>query len=114
MEEIISRGLGDAPAHLDLADLASMSLAIDATASRFGALDVFVANAVRWPQEARGRLADVGGEDWARRRAAPLHELHACRGWVVDAVHASAGASSAISMTGLRGGSCRRRYRWAC
>ena len=45
---------------LDLAEPASIQSAVGETADRFGGLDVLVANAVRWPTDARGPL------DWQR------------------------------------------------
>lgn len=49
---------------LDLADRGSVQAAVSAAASRFGGLDVVVANAVRWPVEAAGPLPEVPAAAW--------------------------------------------------
>ena len=49
---------------LDLAEPASIQSAVGETADRFGGLDVLVANAVRWPTDARGPLAETDPELW--------------------------------------------------
>lgn len=69
----IARAGGAAHAvHLELTDPASVAAAIDATVERFGGLDVLVANAVRWPQDARGTLTDARPEAWSNAMRANL------------------------------------------
>jgi 3-oxoacyl-[acyl-carrier protein] reductase len=57
---------------LDLSDPASIGSAIADTVERFGALDVLVANAVRWPIDARGPLSENDPDLWARALRANL------------------------------------------
>lgn len=49
---------------LDLADRKSIESAVAGVADRFGRLDVLIANAIRWPMEAEGPLADVDPGTW--------------------------------------------------
>jgi NAD(P)-dependent dehydrogenase (short-subunit alcohol dehydrogenase family) len=61
----IKRIGGEAEAfQLDLYDRASISAAVEAAADRFAGLDVLVANAVAWPYQAAGPLADVDAAAW--------------------------------------------------
>jgi NAD(P)-dependent dehydrogenase (short-subunit alcohol dehydrogenase family) len=61
----IPTGGGEACAlRLDLADRASIADAVDEAVDRLGGLDVVVANAVKWPYEARGTLAELHPEAW--------------------------------------------------
>jgi 3-oxoacyl-[acyl-carrier protein] reductase len=50
--------------HLDLADRASIERAVAAAETAFGGVDVLVANAVRWPIEAGGPLAELDAGTW--------------------------------------------------
>ena len=43
----------------------TIASAVEATADRFGGLDVLVANAVRWPEGGRGPLTEVREDEWA-------------------------------------------------
>jgi NAD(P)-dependent dehydrogenase (short-subunit alcohol dehydrogenase family) len=49
---------------LDLSEPASIESAVEQVVRRFGGLDVLVANAVRWPYEERGALADSDPIAW--------------------------------------------------
>jgi NAD(P)-dependent dehydrogenase (short-subunit alcohol dehydrogenase family) len=64
-EEIATRGGSGMAARLDLVEPASIRSAVTETAERFGGLDVLVANAVRWPTDARGPLADSDSDIWS-------------------------------------------------
>jgi short subunit dehydrogenase len=71
VEEIRAAGGDGAALHLELTDFASIAAAIDGAVDRFGSLDVLVANAVRWPEGARGPLAETSGGAWARDACRP-------------------------------------------
>jgi 3-oxoacyl-[acyl-carrier protein] reductase len=72
VKAIVDTG-GDAVAvHLELADPESISGAVERTVGRFGGLDVLVANAVRWPRDARGSLSVTGHEAWSHAMRANL------------------------------------------
>lgn len=58
--------------YLDLSDGASIQAAVERAAAHFGALDVLVANAVRWPVDARAPLAEVDHATWLRAMRANL------------------------------------------
>jgi len=58
VQQIAAEGGSGVAARLDLAEPASIPAAVAQTAERFGGLDVLVANAVRWPIDARGPLAE--------------------------------------------------------
>jgi len=61
----ISAGGGQAfPCRLELSDTSSIHQAVQEVVDRFGGLDILVANAVRWPNDAAGPLADVSWEAW--------------------------------------------------
>lgn len=57
---------------LDLTVPASIQSAIDKVLERWGALDVLVANAVRWPRDAGGPFADTDAIAWQRAVRANL------------------------------------------
>ncbi len=57
---------------LDLTVPASIQTAIDNVFKRWGALDVLVANAVRWPRDAGGPFADADAVAWQRAVRANL------------------------------------------
>lgn len=57
---------------LDLGDSTSIRAAIQAVLDRWATLDVLVANAVRWPHDAAGPLADVEPAAWERTVRANL------------------------------------------
>jgi 3-oxoacyl-[acyl-carrier protein] reductase len=57
---------------MDLADPSSVETAVDAVLGRWGGLDSLVANAVRWPHDARGPLADSDPTAWERAVRANL------------------------------------------
>jgi NAD(P)-dependent dehydrogenase (short-subunit alcohol dehydrogenase family) len=105
----IARAGGAAHAvHLELTDPASVAAAIDATVERFGGLDVLVANAVRWPQDARGTLTDARPEAWSNAMRANLEGTVATvRGAMGHLARSSAGRvvliSSGLSRAGMAG-----------
>jgi 3-oxoacyl-[acyl-carrier protein] reductase len=102
---------GDAHAvYLELTDPASIATAIDATVERFGALDVLVANAVRWPQDARGALADTAPDAWSHAMRANFEGTVATvRSAMGHLTRSSAGRvvliSSGLSRAGMAGAS---------
>jgi 3-oxoacyl-[acyl-carrier protein] reductase len=57
---------------LDLADLSSIEPAVSEAAARLRGLDVLVANAVRWPVDARAALAVCDPDVWRRALHANL------------------------------------------
>lgn len=57
---------------LDLTEPASIDAAIEAVIGRWNRLDVLVANAVRWPHDARGSLAGSDPEAWEQAMRANL------------------------------------------
>ncbi len=58
--------------HLDLEDSASIEAAVQGAVEAFGGLDVLVANAVRWPVDARAPLVEVDRAGWTRALRANL------------------------------------------
>lgn len=52
--------------HLDLGDPVSIERAVGRTVETLERLDVLVANAVRWPLDARAPLAEVDHAAWTR------------------------------------------------
>src|SRR4051794_17435689 len=71
-EEIESHGTSGLLVHLDLSDEGSITSAVDQTVEAFGGLDVLVANAVRWPLDAREPLIDIDPDTWRHALAANL------------------------------------------
>ena len=65
VQEIEADGGSGMARRLDLAELVSIGSAVADTAEEFGALDVLVANAVRWPTDARATLTAVDPDRWA-------------------------------------------------
>jgi 3-oxoacyl-[acyl-carrier protein] reductase len=57
---------------LDLEDAATIDAAVHDTVDLFGGLDVLVANAVRWPVDAQGPLAEADHARWTRALRANL------------------------------------------
>jgi NAD(P)-dependent dehydrogenase (short-subunit alcohol dehydrogenase family) len=49
---------------LDLAERASIEHAVASVSDQFGGLDVLVANAIRWPTDASGPIADTEPQVW--------------------------------------------------
>ena len=72
VQQIAAEGGSGVAARLDLAEPASIPAAVAQTAERFGGLDVLVANAVRWPIDARGPLAESDPDVWSRALRANL------------------------------------------
>src|SRR5256885_7882128 len=72
VEEIAAEGGSGTAARLDLLDAESIRSAITETAERFGGLDVLVANAVRWPTDARAPLAESDPDVWSHALRANL------------------------------------------
>jgi len=64
VDEIAAAGGRAAALFLDLGDRRSIEAAVAATVDTFGGLDVLVANAVRWPVDAAGPLADLDTDTW--------------------------------------------------
>jgi NAD(P)-dependent dehydrogenase (short-subunit alcohol dehydrogenase family) len=58
--------------HLDLGDPPSIETAVGRMVETLEGLDVLVANAVRWPLDARASLAEVDRADWTRALRANL------------------------------------------
>jgi 3-oxoacyl-[acyl-carrier protein] reductase len=71
-EEIEVYGAAGLAVRLDLSDRSSIDAAVSDTVAAFGGLDVLVANAVRWPLDAREPLADADPDIWQRALAANL------------------------------------------
>lgn len=71
-EEIEAYGTAGLAVHLDLSDPLSIDAAVADTVAAFGGLDVLVANAVRWPLDAREPLADADADTWQHALAANL------------------------------------------
>jgi NAD(P)-dependent dehydrogenase (short-subunit alcohol dehydrogenase family) len=71
-DEIESHGTSGLVVHLDLSDPPSITSAVDETVAAFGGLDVLVANAVRWPLDARQPLIDTDPDTWRHALAANL------------------------------------------
>jgi NAD(P)-dependent dehydrogenase (short-subunit alcohol dehydrogenase family) len=69
IEALGTRGLA---IPLDLEDPDTIRSAVEDTVHAHAALDVLVANAVRWPLDARAPLADVDPDTWRRALAANL------------------------------------------
>jgi 3-oxoacyl-[acyl-carrier protein] reductase len=95
-------------ARLDLAEPASIPAAVAQTAERFGGLDVLVANAVRWPIDARGPLAESDPDVWSRALRANLEGTAATvRAALAYLSRSSAGrvvlVSSGVSRHGMAG-----------
>jgi NAD(P)-dependent dehydrogenase (short-subunit alcohol dehydrogenase family) len=63
---------GAASFYLDLEDNASIEVAVQGAVAVFGGLDILVANAVRWPLDARAPLAEADHADWTRALRANL------------------------------------------
>jgi NAD(P)-dependent dehydrogenase (short-subunit alcohol dehydrogenase family) len=72
VREIEAQGGSGLARRLDLAEPVSIGSAVAETAEGFGGLDVLVANAVRWPTDARGPLAGVDPDLWAQGLRANL------------------------------------------
>jgi 3-oxoacyl-[acyl-carrier protein] reductase len=72
VEEIADGGGSAFSLQFDLADPRSIESAVDAAADRLGGLDVLVANAVKWPYEARGPLSELDPDAWAAALRANL------------------------------------------
>jgi 3-oxoacyl-[acyl-carrier protein] reductase len=67
-----ANGGGGASFRLDLEDDASIDVAVRGAVESFGGLDVLVANAVRWPVDAREPLAEADRAAWTRALRANL------------------------------------------
>lgn len=63
-KEIELGGGASLTARLDLGDPSSIHSAMQEVVSRWGGIDVLVANAVQWPHEAAGRLIDSSPDSW--------------------------------------------------
>jgi 3-oxoacyl-[acyl-carrier protein] reductase len=108
VDQIVSAGGEARAAHLELTDLASISSAVNATVTYFGALDVLVANAVRWPWDAHGPLAGARPDTWSRAMRANLEGTAATvRSAMVHLTRSSSGRvvmiSSGLSRAGMVG-----------
>jgi len=64
VKEVESGGGSAAAVPMDLTDHSSIERAVSEAASRHGGLDVLVANAVRWPTDAAGPLAESDPVVW--------------------------------------------------
>jgi NAD(P)-dependent dehydrogenase (short-subunit alcohol dehydrogenase family) len=67
-----ANGKGGASFHLDLEDNATIEAAVQGAVGAFGGLDILVANAIRWPVDAAGPLADADHTEWTRALRANL------------------------------------------
>jgi NAD(P)-dependent dehydrogenase (short-subunit alcohol dehydrogenase family) len=108
VQEIAAEGGLGTAARLDLVEAASIRSAITETAERFGGLDVLVANAVRWPTDARGSLAESDPDVWSRALGANLEGTAATvRAALPHLNRSSAGrvvlVSSGVSRHGMAG-----------
>jgi len=108
VHQIATEGGSGVAARLDLAEPASIPAAVTETAERFGGLDVLVANAVRWPIDARGPLAEIGPDVWSRALRANLEGTAATvRAALAYLSRSSAGrvvlVSSGVSRHGMAG-----------
>jgi NAD(P)-dependent dehydrogenase (short-subunit alcohol dehydrogenase family) len=108
VQQIATEGGSGVAARLDLAEPASIPAAVTETAKRFGGLDVLVANAVRWPIDARGPLADSDPDLWSRALRANLEGTAATvRAALAYLSRSSAGrvvlVSSGVSRHGMAG-----------
>ena len=108
VQQIAAEGGSGVAARLDLAEPASIPAAVTETAERFGGLDVLVANAVRWPIDARGPLAESDPDVWSRALRANLEGTAATvRAALAYLSRSSAGrvvlVSSGVSRHGMAG-----------
>jgi NAD(P)-dependent dehydrogenase (short-subunit alcohol dehydrogenase family) len=67
-----ANGRGGASFYLDLEDSTSIEAAVQGAVAAFCGLDILVANAVRWPVDARTPLAEANQTDWTRALRANL------------------------------------------
>jgi NAD(P)-dependent dehydrogenase (short-subunit alcohol dehydrogenase family) len=93
---------------LDLADPVSISRTVAQAAERFGGIDVLVANAVRWPIDARGALAEAQPDVWRHALRANLEgTVETVRAGMPHLARSSAGRivliSSGVSRDGRAG-----------
>jgi NAD(P)-dependent dehydrogenase (short-subunit alcohol dehydrogenase family) len=72
VREVESSGGAAAAVSMDLADRTSIEKAIEVAAGRESRLDALVANAVRWPTDAAGELAESEPEVWQNALRANL------------------------------------------
>jgi NAD(P)-dependent dehydrogenase (short-subunit alcohol dehydrogenase family) len=91
-----------------LTDPGSIRSAVEETFQRFGALDVLVANAVRWPVDARAPLADTDPEAWAHAMRTNLEGTAATVRTAIGHLSKSSGGrvvltSSGVSRHGMAG-----------
>jgi NAD(P)-dependent dehydrogenase (short-subunit alcohol dehydrogenase family) len=66
-DEIAELGVDAMAAHLDLGDLESITSAVQAVSERWQGIDVFVANAVRWPRtipHPDSRFEELALDEW--------------------------------------------------
>jgi 3-oxoacyl-[acyl-carrier protein] reductase len=66
VEELSASGRSAFAVELDLSDRDSVGAAVESAAERLGGLDVLVANAVRWPVDARAPLLESEPDAWER------------------------------------------------
>jgi NAD(P)-dependent dehydrogenase (short-subunit alcohol dehydrogenase family) len=93
---------------LDLEDPATITAAVEQTVEAFGRLDVLVANAIRWPVDARAPLADLDHSTWTRALQANLQGTAATvRAALPHLARSSSGRivliSSGVSRHGIAG-----------
>ena len=72
VSEIEQSGGSGLSVHLDLCDRATIDAAVATVVNTHGGLDVAVANAVRWPVDARGALVDSDPGTWSTALEANL------------------------------------------
>ena len=108
IEAITAKGGDGLATHLDLTNPGSIRSAVEETFQRFGALDVLVANAVRWPVDARAQLADTDPEAWAHAMRTNLEGTAATVRTAIGHLSKSSGGrvvliSSGVSRHGMAG-----------
>lgn len=108
IEAITAKGGDGLATHLDLTNPGSIRSAVEETFQRFGALDVLVANAVRWPVDARAPLADTDPEAWAHAMRTNLEGTAATVRTAIGHLSKSSGGrvvliSSGVSRHGMAG-----------
>lgn len=107
----VSTGGGQAvPCRLQLTDTASIHQAVQQVVDRFGGLDILVANAVRWPNEAAGPLGGVSWQAWQDAVRTNLEgTVDTVRAAIPHLVASGAGRivliSSGVSREGMAGAS---------
>ena len=99
--EIERRGGTAAAVPMNLADRASIEQAVEEAGHRNGGLDVLIANAVRWPTDAAGPLAEADPEVWQAALRANLEGAAATVRAAWPLLHASDQGRIVLISTGV-------------